>query len=50
MQRSTNCFVTLVTDLNQTYFGEHFAIYTNIESLCSTPETNIKLDTNYTPV
>ena len=30
-------------DINQTYGGDHFAIYTNIESLCCTPETNISI-------
>ena len=28
---------------NQTYCGDHFAIYTNTESSCCTPETNIML-------
>ena len=28
-------------DVNQTYCGSHFAIYTNTEALCCTPETNI---------
>ena len=29
-------------DANQTYYGDHFAIYTNIESSCyNMPETNI---------
>ena len=28
-------------DVNQTYCGDHFAMYTNIKSLCCTPETNI---------
>lgn len=31
----------MVTDANQTNCGEHFAIFTNIESLCYTPETGI---------
>ena len=26
--------------------GDHFAIYTNIKSLCCTPETNIMLHLN----
>ena len=26
-------------DVNWTYCGNHFAIYTNIKSLCCTPET-----------
>ena len=29
------------TDVNWTYYGDHFAIYTNIESLCCTFETNV---------
>ena len=33
----------MVTDANQTYCDDHFAINTNIESLCGTPETNIML-------
>ena len=31
------------TDVNQTYCGDHFAIYRNIKSLSCTPETNIML-------
>ena len=27
-------------DVNLTYYGDHFAVYTKIESLCCTPETN----------
>ena len=34
--------------LTQTYFGELFAIYTNLESLYYTPETNIMSYINYT--
>ena len=30
----------MVTDVNETYC-DHFTMYTNIESLCCTPETNI---------
>ena len=30
-------------NVNQTYCGGHFIIYTNTESLCCTPETNIML-------
>ena len=29
----------MTTDINQTYSGDHFAIYTNIRSLCYIPET-----------
>ena len=39
----------MVTDVNQTYCGD-FTIYTNIKSLCCTPETNIMLDVNYTSI
>lgn len=28
------------TDVNQAYCGGHFAIYTNIQSLCCMAETN----------
>ena len=38
------------TNVNQTYCGDHFAIYRNIESLCCTPETNIILYINYTSI
>lgn len=31
----------MVTEGNQTHCGDHLALYTNIESLCFTPETNI---------
>lgn len=30
-------------EIKQTYCSDHFAIYTNIESLHCTPETNITL-------
>ena len=33
----------MVTDVNQTYCGDHFTIYTNTESLHCTSETNITL-------
>ena len=26
--------------VNEAYYGDHLTIYTNIESLCCTPETN----------
>ena len=35
--------VCTVTDVNQTYYGDHFTIYTNVESLFCTPETSIML-------
>ena len=28
-------------DVNWTYHGGHFAIYTNIKLFCCTPETNV---------
>lgn len=31
----------MVMDINQTYCCEHSAVYTNIKSLCQTPETNM---------
>ena len=31
------------TDGYQTYGGDHFMLYANIKSLCSTSETNIKV-------
>ena len=34
-------------DVDYTYCGDHFAIYTNIESLCHIPETSI-MYINYT--
>ena len=36
----------MVTGGNQTQCGDHLAMYTNIRSLCCTPETNIRLDVN----
>ena len=38
----------MVANGNWTYCGDHFAMYTNIESLYCTPETNIMLYVNYT--
>ena len=38
----------MVMDVNQTYSGDHFAIPTNIESLCGTLETNIMSYVSYT--
>ena len=40
----------MVIDVNQTYCDDHFAIYTNIESLCRIPETNILLYGDYTSI
>ena len=42
--------VTMVTDVNQTYYGDHFTIYANTESSHCTPETNIMLQVDYTSV
>ena len=36
-------------DINQTNC-DHFAIYTNMESLCCTPENNIMLYVNYSSI
>ena len=36
-KKKYNC---MVMDVNWTYCGYHFAIYTNIESLCCIAETN----------
>ena len=38
----------MVMDVNQTYCGDHFTMYTNIEPLCCAPETNIMLYVNDT--
>ena len=35
-------------NVNQTYCGDHFRIYTNIDSLCYLPDTHIIV--NYTSV
>ena len=35
-------------DVNQACWGDHFAIYTIIKSLCCIPETNIILHVNCT--
>ena len=37
-------------DGNWIYFGYHFPIYTNVESLCCTPEANIMFLVNYTSI
>ena len=37
----------MVMYVNQTYFGDHFAISTNIESLYCTHETNTMSHVNY---
>ena len=40
----------MVMDVNQTYYGNNFAIYTNIAKLCCVPETNIMVYVNYTSI
>lgn len=40
----------MMTDINWTYCGDHVAIYTNVESLCRTPETNKMLHINYSSI
>ena len=40
----------MMMNVNQTYRGDHFAICTNVKSLCSTPETNIMFYVNYTSI
>ena len=42
-KKNYNC---MVMEVNQTYGGEHFTTYSNIESLCGTPETNVMLYVN----
>lgn len=37
----------MVTDVNCTYCGGHFTVYTNVKSLCCLPETKITLYVNY---
>lgn len=36
-----------MVDVNEAYFGGHFAVYTDIESVCCRPETNIRRCVNY---
>ena len=40
--------ISLVTDGNQTYHGDHFEMYRNSKSLYCVPGTNIALEVNYT--
>lgn len=37
----------MLTDINQTYLGDYFTVYTNIKSLYHIPEINIVLYANY---
>ena len=46
--KEKNIFVTMVTDGNWNYCGDHFTMYTPMESLCCTPATNIMLYVDYT--
>ena len=39
----------MMADVNQTYCGDNFAVYTNTKSLC-TPKTDLKLHINYTSI
>ena len=36
-----------MTNVNQTYCGGHLTIYTNVELLCCTPETDRIVYVNY---
>lgn len=40
----------MLTDINQTYLGDYFTVYTNIKSLYHIPEINIVLYANYTSI
>ena len=37
-------------DVNETYYGHHFAIYTCNKSLCCAPKTNTMLYVNYVSI
>ena len=37
----------MVTDVNQSHYGDHFPVYTNTKSLFCTSESNIILYVNY---
>ena len=34
-------------DVNETFSGDHFMVYTHIKALCYTPEMNVRLSANY---
>ena len=36
-----------MTGVNQTYCGDHFAIYTNIELICFTSETDMSITSQF---
>lgn len=38
----------MLTDANQTYYGDYFTVYKNIE--CCTPESNVILSLNYNSI
>lgn len=40
----------MVTDINYTYYGDHFIMYTIIELLYCTSEMNIMSNGNYTSI
>ena len=40
----------MVKNVIQTYYGDHFIVYANLDSFCYTPETKIMLYVNYTPI
>ena len=37
----------MITDGDQTYYDDHFTMYTNVDSLCCIPKINIILYVNY---
>ena len=50
LTRKKFLLLCMVTDGKQTYCGDHFVVYANIESLCCTPKTNIRSSVNYTSI
>lgn len=44
------CELCMVMGVNMTYCGDYFTIFTNTESLCCAPDTNIMLHVNYISV
>ena len=40
----------MVTDINYTYCGDQFTLYTNVKSSCCTPETSARFYLNYTSI
>ena len=41
--KKKNLYLCVVMDVNQTYFGNHFTIYTEPELLCCTSQTNMSI-------